>query len=268
MTLSFYKYQGAGNDFIIIDERETSPVSSRKDKNKLIASLCDRRFGIGADGLMLLKNQPGYDFQMVYYNSDGLEGTMCGNGGRCLVAFAAHQGIISTKALFLAVDGPHHAQIINAEANNQLVSLEMKDVSDIQTFEGGFVLDTGSPHFVVFKTDIQNIDLDTLGKTWRNNPVFGTDGVNFNIAEIVDNTIHVRTYERGVEEETLACGTGIAATAIALHYRNNQSGNHHYELRARGGDMQVTFENKKPGFYTSIYLHGPATKVFHGDIDI
>ncbi len=268
MQLSFFKYQGAGNDFIIIDERETSPVSSHPDKNRLIEFLCDRRFGIGADGLMLLKNHADYDFEMVYFNSDGLEGTMCGNGGRCLVAFANHLEIISHQAKFLAIDGSHKATIDSSEGNSHIVSLEMKDVTVIKPFEEGYLLDTGSPHFVVFKNDIQSIDLLTLGRTWRNHEVFGNDGVNFNIAEKSGNTIHVRTYERGVEEETLACGTGITATAIALHYKEKATGNQRYELKAKGGDMQVSFENKQPGIYTQIYLQGPATKVFQGELVI
>lgn len=268
MQLSFFKYQGAGNDFIIIDERETSPVSTHPDKNKLIEFLCNRRFGIGADGLMLLKNHADFDFEMVYFNSDGLAGTMCGNGGRCLVAFASYLKIIGNTASFLAVDGPHKATIDSSEGDSHIVSLEMKDVTVIKPFMEGYLLDTGSPHFVVFKNDIQTIDLMTLGRTWRNHEAFGKDGVNFNIAEKTGNAIHIRTYERGVEEETLACGTGITATAIALHYKENATGNRSYSLKAKGGDMKVSFENKQPGIYTGIYLQGPAAKVFQGDIVI
>ncbi|MFW6227453.1 MAG: diaminopimelate epimerase [Bacteroidota bacterium] len=268
MKLHFYKYQGAGNDFIIIDERDTFPISSHDKMNELVEFLCDRRFGIGADGLILLQNHSGYDFRMVYFNSDGQEGTMCGNGGRCLVAFAAFKNIIEKHANFLAIDGSHKARIVSSENHDSIVSLEMRDVTEITPFEEGYLLDTGSPHYVVFKNEIQDIDLHTLGRTWRNKEEFGKGGVNFNIARKENNHIFVRTYERGVEEETLACGTGITATAIALHYMENHTGNQRFELKAKGGDMQVSFHNPQPGVYTHVYLQGPAQQVFEGVIEI
>jgi diaminopimelate epimerase len=269
MTIPFYKYQGAGNDFIIVDERRNMLFPDTPERHKLISHLCDRRFGIGADGLMLLRKHTRYDFEMVYFNSDGHEASMCGNGGRCLVAFAAHQGLIKKTTTFIAVDGEHHAEIIEDNGQFLIVSLQMKDVDEIKPVLNGHFLDTGSPHFVSFIQDIQNLDVFSEGRKLRHNPVFGSGGTNINFAEITqDQVINIRTYERGVEDETLACGTGITATAIAAHHAGLIRQNKSIKLRARGGELSVSFMVDPDGNYKSIYLQGPAKMVFEGSIDI
>lgn len=269
MTIPFYKYQGAGNDFIIVDERKEILFHETPERYKLISHLCDRRFGIGADGLMLLRKHESYDFEMVYFNSDGHEGSMCGNGGRCLVAFAAHQGLIKKSTLFIAVDGEHHAEVVENHGRLLIVSLQMKDVDEIKPMQNGHFLDTGSPHYVLFTKDIQQIDVFSEGRKMRNNPAFGSGGTNINFAEITkDGVIEIRTYERGVEDETLACGTGITATAIAAHHSGLIQNNKPIQLRARGGELSVSFLVDPTGSYKNIYLQGPAKMVFEGTIDI
>src|SRR5690554_3538802 len=199
---TFYKYQGAGNDFIIIDNRDLKFTENNPNK---IAQLCDRRFGIGADGLMLLQNSTESDFEMVYYNADGNIGSMCGNGGRCIVAFAKDLGMISTSTSFLAADGFHDASINQAD---NWVSLKMNDVNNIDADGDNYVLNTGSPHYVKIVNNLKNLDVATEGALIRNQDTYRDAGINVNFASTEGDGYFVRTFERGVEGETLACGTG------------------------------------------------------------
>lgn len=204
MILEFYKYQGAGNDFVMIDNRDSVFDTSN---TKLINFLCDRRFGIGADGLICLENAENFDFKMVYFNADGNESSMCGNGGRCIVAFAKYLNIVNKNAHFTAIDGAHKAEIVKDE-----VRLGMQDISDIFTSDTHLFLDSGSPHHITFVTDVETVDVKNDGHKIRYGAPYFKEGSNVNfVTQIDDNTFKVRTYERGVEDETLACGTGMAA---------------------------------------------------------
>ncbi len=268
MTIPFYKYQGAGNDFIIIDEREVVYLPDLAERNKTISWLCDRKFGIGADGLMLLRKHEKFDFQMVYFNSDGFEGSMCGNGGRCLVAFAAHQKIISNTTTFTAIDGRHKAEIKQTSDASMIVSLQMKDVTEIKLIDDGLFLDTGSPHYVLFTDALANMDVYKKGKYYRNSTLFGSGGANINFAQLINGVIHIRTYERGVENETLACGTGITATAIAAYHKGLIRNNQQVPFKAMGGNLSVSFQALQPGLYQEVFLEGPAQRVYKGEIKI
>lgn len=268
MTIPFYKYQGAGNDFIIIDERESEYFQNNAESHTTISWLCNRKFGIGADGLMLLRKHKEFDFQMVYFNSDGFEGSMCGNGGRCLVAFAAHKQIIRDTTTFMAIDGLHKAEIKQSAGSSMIVSLQMKDVSEIKPIDEGLFLDTGSPHYVLFTNDLAGIDVYTTGKRYRNSNLFGNGGANVNFAQLINNVIHIRTFERGVEAETLACGTGITATAIAAYHKGLITTSQQIPFKALGGDLSVSFQTDQPGLYKDVFLEGPAQKVFKGEIQM
>lgn len=260
MLLTFYKYQGTGNDFIMVDNRLNS---FPKEDTQLIEQLCDRRFGIGADGLILLENHTTYDFKMVYFNSDGNESSMCGNGGRCLVAFAKQLGIIEATAEFEAVDGYHYAKIIGHE----LISLQMKDVDSIAVHQDYSFLNTGSPHHVQLVSDLKNLDVKTEGAKIRNSDLYGKAGSNINFVHQLENDIFaVRTYERGVEDETLSCGTGVTAVAIAMH-QTGKTNNNTIDLNVEGGKLKVQFDVDN-GKYTNVFLIGPATFVFEGTIDL
>ena len=260
MMLTFYKYEGTGNDFVMIDNRtEFFP----KANVQLIERLCDRRFGIGADGLILLENHPQYDFKMVYYNSDGNESSMCGNGGRCLVAFAKQMGVISDTAKFEAVDGYHFATI-DSENN---VSLQMKDVDAIKNETNYTFLNTGSPHHVELISDLEKLDVKSEGSKIRYSDLYGSAGSNVNFVNQIANDIFaVRTYERGVEDETLSCGTGATAVAIAMH-QTGKTKNKTIAIKVQGGKLKVNFEENN-GNYTKVFLIGPATFVFEGKIKI
>jgi diaminopimelate epimerase len=259
MELHFYKYQGTGNDFIMIDNR--SEFFPKKDVF-LVNKLCDRRFGIGADGLILLENSEVADFKMVYFNADGNEGSMCGNGGRCLIAFAKKLQIIENKAKFDAVDGLHFATIENA-----IVSLKMIDVTDISVTNSYSFLNTGSPHHISFCKNVKDLNVKEKGSKIRFGDPYFEEGTNVNFAEqISDNKFKVRTYERGVEDETLACGTGVTAVAIAAHKTNKTSSNF-IQLEVEGGDLEVSFEAIGTA-YKNVFLKGPATFVFEGNITI
>lgn len=256
--MNFYKYQGTGNDFVMIDNREEI---FPKNNKTLIAQLCHRRFGIGADGLILLENDPQYDFRMVYYNSDGRESTMCGNGGRCVVAFAKQLGIIEHKTLFIAVDGEHRATI---EGDNY-VHLQMKNVTEVEEHKGYVFLNTGSPHHVQWVEEVDTVDVKDEGATIRYGKLYATQGgSNVNFVSKGENGFKVRTYERGVEDETYSCGTGVTAVAIAL-YHTKQTENQSITLHTRGGDLQVSFDKVGEG-YENIYLSGSAQFVFEGTI--
>lgn len=260
MLLTFYKYQGTGNDFIMVDNRLNS---FPKENTQLIEQLCDRRFGIGADGLILLENHTTYDFKMVYFNSDGNESSMCGNGGRCLVAFAKQLGIIEATAEFEAVDGYHFAKIIG----DKMVSLQMKDVDRIAVHQDYSFLNTGSPHHVQVVSDLINLDVKTEGAKIRYSDLYGKAGSNINFVHQLENDIFaVRTYERGVEDETLSCGTGVTAVAIAMH-QTGKTNNNTIDLNVEGGKLKVQFDVDN-GKYTNVFLIGPATFVFEGTIDL
>ncbi len=260
MQIDFYKYQGTGNDFVMIDNRlATFP----KNNTQLIEHLCDRRFGIGADGLILLENDTETDFRMVYYNSDGNQSSMCGNGGRCLVAFAKKLNVIENNTTFIATDGLHHATI----SADGLVSLQMIDVDAIQTTPEFSFLNTGSPHHVQLVEDLEHYNVKENGAAIRYSELYGKQGSNINfVKKIDDTTFSVRTYERGVEDETLACGTGVTAVAIAMNAtgKTNATSIH---LNVEGGKLAVSFD-KKDGHYTNIFLIGPAEFVFKGTIEI
>jgi diaminopimelate epimerase len=258
MTVLFNKYQGAGNDFIIIDNRK---AIFNPDDSGLINKLCNRRFGIGADGLILICGNSDYDFEMRYFNSDGLEGSMCGNGGRCSADFAIRKGITGKKLTFRAVDGIH-----KAIAEKGIIRLQMNDVTEPLLINDNYFINTGSPHYVIFTNDIENIDVNAVGKKIRNSEEFAPAGTNVNFAEPEGNGIYVRTFERGVEEETLSCGTGVTASAIASvlsrHFDTNT-----VNVRTRGGNLSVSF-NVKGKSISDIWLSGPATFVFSGEIAI
>ncbi len=255
MTLTFYKYQATGNDFVMIDNR-----SQTFDKNntKLVAALCDRRFGIGADGLILLENNSDYDFEMVYFNADGNQSSMCGNGGRSIVAFAKQLGIIEKTTTFLAIDGPHEARLDTAG-----VHLKMQSVSKIYSTSDHVTLDTGSPHYVAFKSEIDALDMKQEGAQIRYSSPFKQEGINVNfVAERAQNTFAVRTYERGVEDETLSCGTGATAAAIAMHFMKKTNAEH-ITLKTKGGTLLVSFQYSE-GLYSNVWLSGAANLVFQG----
>lgn len=261
MNISFSKYQGAGNDFVLIDHRGNA---QKNIDNKLVAQLCDRRFGIGGDGLMFLLDHADYDFEMVYYNADGNIGSMCGNGGRCIVAFAKHLGVIDSETNFLAVDGPHYAKI-TAEGN--WVELQMIDVDNIDNDNEAFVLNTGSPHYVAEKENLASLDVFTEGNAIRNNETYKTDGINVNFVENKGDHLFVRTFERGVEDETYACGTGVTAVAMAMAKKSNQIGHVQTPVKVLGGDLKINFDYDGKTF-TNVFLCGPAEKVFEGFLNV
>ncbi len=255
MQQDFYKYQGTGNDFVMIDNRQQT---FDKNNTKQIAFLCDRRFGIGADGLILLENHNDYDFKMVYYNSDGNESTMCGNGGRCLVAFARDLGVIESETVFEAIDGIHHASI-----NGDEVKLQMVDVNTVEKHGNHVFLDTGSPHHVQHEDNIENFDIKSKGAKIRYGAPYNEEGSNVNfVKKVTDDTFTVRTYERGVEDETLSCGTGVTAVAIAMH-ATNETKNSLINLNVQGGELKVSFDEAN-GAYKNVWLVGPAKFVFKG----
>ena len=258
MQIAFNKYQGTGNDFIIIDNREGQ--FNPADTN-LINKLCDRRFGIGADGLILISLHKQYDFEMKYFNSDGNVGSMCGNGGRCTADFAFRSGIAGRKQKFLAYDGPHEAEI-----DNGIIRLQMNDVTGIKKIKGNYFLNTGSPHYVCFVKNVSELDVFNEGKKIRWSDDFKPGGTNVNFVGLTDDGIFVRTFERGVEDETLSCGTGVTASAIASvlsgHFDSNV-----INVRTPGGDLSVEMKAGDEKI-TDIRLSGPATFVFEGKIEV
>lgn len=260
MKIKFYKYQGTGNDFVMIDNRQNI---FPKNNTKLIEKLCDRRFGIGADGLILLENDNSTDFKMVYYNSDGNESSMCGNGGRCLVAFAKKMNVIQNETTFIATDGLHHATV----SETGIVSLQMKDVDSVNIQSDYVFLNTGSPHHVTFVDYLEHFDVVTNGAKIRYSDLYGKAGSNVNfVNQINENHFAVRTYERGVEDETLSCGTGVTAVAIAMNATGKTNANQ-IELDVQGGKLEVSFE-KNNGIYSNVHLIGPATFVFEGEVEL
>jgi diaminopimelate epimerase len=259
MNVNCYKYQGTGNDFILIDNRDNRISLSTEQ----IKWLCDRRFGIGADGLMLLELESTADFKMVYFNSDGNESSMCGNGGRCIAAFAKKIGVVTNEAKFLAIDGIHEALI-----GDDIVSLKMNDVRHVEIGNDYFYLNTGSPHYVKYVSDIENIDVYTEGKEIRYNSRFETEGTNVNFIEKKENHLFVRTYERGVENETLSCGTGVTASALVAAISGTSSAKNHCSIETLGGHLNVKFEKVLEHTFYNIWLEGPATFVFKTEIEL
>lgn len=258
VKITFSKYQGAGNDFVLIDNR--SGFFDRNNRD-LVRSLCDRRFGVGADGLMLLQDTENFNFEMVYYNADGREASMCGNGGRCIVAFARDLGIITDKAVFLAVDGKHDAYI-----DGNQVNLGMINVSSVDRDGDAYVLHTGSPHYVTWAQDLKNLDVYQMGSAIRNNHTYRKEGINVNFVEREDDEGYfVRTFERGVEDETLACGTGATASAMAIALHEGLEGEMEIPIRVLGGQLYIGF-HKQGERFTNVRLKGPAQKVFEGVI--
>lgn len=258
MIMTFYKYQGTGNDFIIVDNR-----LQHIDKNdtKRIAELCDRRFGIGADGFILLENDKVSDFKMVYYNADGNESSMCGNGGRCITAFAKFLGIIEGETSFMAIDGLHNAKI-----DNDIVHLQMQDVDNVEVYKNHTFLDTGSPHHVEMVSGIESFDVKKEGAHIRYGEPYNNAGSNVNFVEQISNErFAVRTYERGVEDETLSCGTGVTAVALAMH-KNARTSANEVSLKTQGGELKVCFDSDNEN-YKNIWLIGPAKQVFKGEIE-
>lgn len=265
MEIGFAKYQGAGNDFVIIDDRQNQllPFLTKE----VVARLCDRRFGIGADGLMLLARAEGdYDFRMIYYNADGRESTMCGNGGRCIVHFARRVGIDRPTYHFLAIDGPHDAEIL-PDGN---VALGMNSVRAVREVDGDLVLDTGSPHYLRFVDSLDEVDVVTTGRSIRRSAAFAREGINVNFVQpTAPAELRIATYERGVEDETLACGTGVTAAAVGHLHRTGWKGMEPFRVHvgARGGNLAVT-GRRDGNNYTDLCLIGPATYVFSGTVTI
>jgi len=258
MEITFYKYQGTGNDFVIIDNRD---LSFPRENKKLVNFLCDRRFGVGADGLMLLNPSDTYDFTMIYYNSDGTESTMCGNGGRCLVAFAYKLDIFKKETTFDAIDGLHYASY-----KNGITNLQMIDVSSVKIHNQYCFLNTGSPHHVQLVQNIAEFDVKSNGEKIRYGAPYFKEGTNVNFVEPLGNDkFKVRTYERGVEDETLACGTGVTAVAIAM-YEQKKTNQTTISLQVEGGELEVSF-TPTPSGYKNVFLKGPATFVFKGVIN-
>jgi diaminopimelate epimerase len=256
MKLNFYKYQGTGNDFILVDNRKSLHALT----NEQVAQLCNRRFGIGADGLILLELEPGVDFKMVYYNSDGNLSTMCGNGGRCIAAFAKELGIIESKTKFLAVDGLHEA-IINEDGT---VALKMQDVKEVEVGENFYYLNTGSPHYVTLVDDLENYDVAKEGRVIRNSERFKEEGTNVNFIQKIEDTLFVRTYERGVESETYSCGTGVTAAAIVAAINGLSPDKNNCQIKTLGGNLEVSYEKVLEFNFYNIWLKGAAVKVFSG----
>jgi diaminopimelate epimerase len=257
--MNFSKYQGTGNDFIVIDNRDKSINLT----NQQVKLLCDRKFGIGADGLMLLQEKQGYDFEMIYYNADGKIGSMCGNGGRCLTQFAFDCGIEKEKYKFIASDGEHESFF----ADNNWIHLKMKDVDAIENHHGDFILNTGSPHYVKSVSKISDFEVFKEGREIRYSKDFEENGINVNFVEQTgEDNIFVRTYERGVEDETLSCGTGVTASALVFYH--NEVGFNRIEVATLGGKLAVEFDKTVDDKFENIWLCGPATFVFKGTINI
>ncbi|QIG89253.1 diaminopimelate epimerase [Chryseobacterium sp. POL2] len=255
--MKFYKYQGTGNDFVMIDNRNTD---FPKDNTELIQKLCDRRFGIGGDGLILLENDAHYDFKMLYYNADGNESSMCGNGGRCIVAFAHFLDIFEDKTSFTAIDGLHEAEI-----KSGIVKLKMIDVDCLKMIDNDFELNTGSPHYVKYVDDVENYDVYHIGNKIRNSDTYKEKGINVNfVTELPENKLFVRTYERGVEDETFSCGTGVTAAALTFMKKKHLSS---VPVKVLGGQLKVYAEETE-GKFKNIWLEGPAKQVFIGNIEI
>lgn len=258
--IQFYKYQATGNDFVLLDQSNVVFDLTESE----VAHICHRRYGVGADGLMILRKHNLFDFEMIYYNSNGKLGSMCGNGGRCIVRFAYDQGLIGEKTTFLAVDGEHKATVLETD-----IALEMINVTNIKVLEKDktFEIYTGSPHYIDFVKDASALeDIVTYGKSIRYNATYKEKGINVNLVYILDqNKLKIATYERGVEDETYSCGTGVTAASIALGLINKDL--KEVFIEAKGGNLSVTFE-REGETYTSVVLTGPAINVYEGIIKV
>ncbi len=260
MEIPFFKYQGTGNDFVIVDEFDRPYVDM--DDQESIARICHRKFGVGADGLILLRPAEDYDFEMVYFNADGRPGSLCGNGGRCAVACMHQLERIQSATHFVAADGAHQARIVRPD----FVELRMNDVTALEEGKGFYVLDTGSPHYVSFVEDLSDLDIVESGRAIRYSSRFAASGINVNFVEVQGEDLRVQTYERGVEDETLSCGTGVTATAIADAYRKGTESGETL-IKTKGGDLMVKYRKTADGF-SDLWLCGAATLVFQGQISI
>ncbi len=250
---TFYKYQGTGNDFILIDGRAEIPSWSQKE----IEQLCHRRFGIGADGLIILAPDDTHDFRMIYYNSDGRESSMCGNGGRCIAQFAHDLGL-GSRFQFIAIDGPHAAEVLQDR-----VRLQMKDVASVEARGNDWFTDTGSPHHVVFHEAPNSLEIIPAARAIRNAEPYAKDGVNVNFINGEGQNWEMRTYERGVEDETYSCGTGVTAAALVAHAAGKVPQSP-INMKTKGGELRLSFEHSSERGYFNIWLEGPALKVFEG----
>ncbi len=262
MRLPFYKYQATGNDFVIINQQLIPYL--QEPSEELVAKLCHRKFGIGADGLMILEKSNRSDFKMIYYNSDGRTSTMCGNGGRAIVHLAYSLGLFKERCTFEAVDGLHDAEV----KTGNIISLKMGNVSKIREHESDFVLDTGSPHYVRLQSEVMSTDIMPLAKEIRYGAPFAEEGINVNFIQQHEDHLDVRTYERGVEDETLSCGTGVTAAALVASreiedFRDRSEIN----IVTKGGKLKVRFKKSPVGF-EDIWLIGEAQKVFEGNIEL
>lgn len=254
MIISFSKFHGAGNDFILINTLDQifSPLP------ELISSMCARHMGIGADGIITLSRNNSGKFKMIYYNSDGHEGSMCGNGGRCFVSFLAKLGLVKDKVEFEAFDGNHKAQILSPEK----IKLQLKDVSDFKLMDSNYFIDTGSPHYIVFDQNVGSLDVFSKGRKLRFNTDLFPEGSNIDFVQIENNKLYVRTYERGVESETLSCGTGVTASAMAAFLASGMKQNV-WEIATKGGPLEVEFLFKND-LFSEVWLTGPVKNVFDG----
>ena len=255
MAIKFFKYQGTGNDFIMIDGREKTVNFSANE----ISSLCDRRFGIGADGLIIIKEKAGVDFLMDYYNADGSQ-SFCGNGSRCAQAFAKKLGVIENKSIFEAIDGVHQGRIEGSS-----FATKMGDVTQIEKVEEDYFIHTGSPHYVRYVRNVDDVDVYIEGKAIRNSESYKKEGTNVNFVSVHQDHLKVRTFERGVEDETLSCGTGVTAVAISFLLQMN-SEDSSVNIATRGGNLRIELKRTGPNKFENIWLIGPAKEVFSGEI--
>jgi diaminopimelate epimerase len=256
MDIQFSKYQGTGNDFVMIDNRSAGTNLTTEQ----IVQICDRKFGIGADGIVLIEETGFSDFYMNFYNPDGSQ-SFCGNGSRCAVRFAQKLGIVGQNGEFKAIDTKH-----DFESNDDTVTIQMKNVLGIEHENDAFVIHTGSPHFIQYCHDLERIDLIGLAHSIRYGERFAETGINVNFVEVKNNTLHMRTYERGVENETLSCGTGVTAVALSygyLHPEINQ-----VSIETKGGPLLVSFKTVGIGEFEEVKLTGPASWVFDGTIKL
>jgi len=267
MILPFSKYHGAGNDFIIVDNRD-SRYDYLLHKKEFVQHICSVHFGIGADGLLLLNKHKKYDFEMHYFNSDGKLGTMCGNGGRCIAAFAYQSNISGEFVKFIATDGIHEAEIKSVDEKEIIVKLKMTDVNEITIGRSYIMVNTGSPHYVKFVDDIDSLDVYHEGRRLRYSSKFKEEGINVDFVKAFDDYLFVRTYERGVEDETLSCGTGATAVAIAAGIKGLLNKSNSINIQTLGGALQVSFDKIEKKLFENVYLEGPASYVFDGTIEI
>jgi diaminopimelate epimerase len=257
MKVHFYKYQATGNDFVVMDNRDGKLSLAKKQ----IEKICDRRFGVGADGLMLIEKHASLNFNVEYYNSDGSQ-SLCGNGSRAAVHFASTLGLVNGKSTFNAYDGAHTAELLSTG----IIRLKMNEVKEVKSIGSDYFLNTGSPHYIRFVDDIHQYPVVEEGRKIRYSEAFKPGGTNVNFVQLLpDNTIYVRTYERGVEDETLSCGTGVTAAAIATSLKGYTSP---VNIKVKGGDLSVEFKSGQSGTFTEIFLVGPAKMVFEGDLEL